>query len=395
MKKILILGAGYLQQFAIKKAKELGYYVLAIDQNHDAVGFKYADEYKIINIIDEEACLEYAMDKDIDGVITVATDYGVLTSSYISQELNIPGLNYDSARIIKNKYLTRKVLYENNVDDISQFYEINAISELESIIFKIKYPVIVKPADGSGSKGIQRVGNKEELYNACQEALNISLIKKILIEDFIKGSEYGVESFVIDEEVHVLGTITKEMTSPPYYSELGHSMPSNLNNEEYVKKIVKQAIKSLEINFGAVNMDVLITNDGRVCIVDVGARMGGNLIGSHLIPRALEYDYMANLIKASCSDSVVKPNPVVINSVATNLLALSPGKIKKIPDFKKISEEYNLEIFFNKLEGDCINKYRNNLDGCGYILSSGGLSENLTSNIKKVKGIIDNEIIRV
>src|SRR5699024_9391266 len=114
MKKILFLGAGFLQHFAIKKAKELGYYTLVLDYDPNAIGFNYADKYEIINIIDKESCLNYAKDNAIYRIITVATDYGVLTASYISKQLNIPGLDFETAQVIKNKYLTRKILSINN-----------------------------------------------------------------------------------------------------------------------------------------------------------------------------------------------------------------------------------------------------------------------------------------
>lgn len=93
MKKILIIGAGFLQSFVIKKAKEIGYYTIAIDKNPHAVGFEIADEFNVVDIIDQEACLKYAKEKEIDGVMTAATDYGVLSAAYIAEKLNLPGLN--------------------------------------------------------------------------------------------------------------------------------------------------------------------------------------------------------------------------------------------------------------------------------------------------------------
>ena len=98
MKKILIIGAGFLQAYVIKKARELGYFTLAVDADENAIGFQYADKYAVINIVDEETCLEYARKEQIDGVLTAATDYGVLTASYIAQQMGLPGLKYDIAR---------------------------------------------------------------------------------------------------------------------------------------------------------------------------------------------------------------------------------------------------------------------------------------------------------
>ena len=104
MKRILIIGAGFLQNFVIRKAKQMGYYTLTVDADPSAIGFSHADKFAVINIVDEEACLQFAKEEQIDGVLTAATDYGVLTASYIAEQMGIPGLNYESAKLIKNNH---------------------------------------------------------------------------------------------------------------------------------------------------------------------------------------------------------------------------------------------------------------------------------------------------
>ncbi|HZG73595.1 MAG TPA: ATP-grasp domain-containing protein, partial [Chondromyces sp.] len=222
MKKILIIGSGFLQVFVIKKAKEMGYHTITIDKNPNSIGFQYADEYEVIDIVDQEACLKYALSKNINGVITAATDYGVLSAAYIAKKMNLLGLDYEVAKVIKNKYMVRRTLFENNVDDISRYYEISNINQLDKISATIHFPVMVKPCDGSGSKAAKRVDSIADLREACEEAINASLIGKALVEDFIEGKEYGVESLVFNGEVHVLGIMGKYMTEPPNYAELGH-----------------------------------------------------------------------------------------------------------------------------------------------------------------------------
>ena len=108
MKKVLIIGAGFLQDFVIKKAKTMGYEVYAVDADPNAIGFKHADHYGVVNIVDEKACLEYARVNNVDGVLTAATDYGVLTAAYVAREMGLPGLKYEVAQLIKNKYQVRK-----------------------------------------------------------------------------------------------------------------------------------------------------------------------------------------------------------------------------------------------------------------------------------------------
>lgn len=154
MKKILIIGAGFLQDFVIKKARQMGYYTLAVDADPSAIGLSHADKSAVINIVDEKACLQFAQEEQIDGVLTAATDYGVLTAAYIAEHMGLPGLNYESAKLIKNKYLVRKKLFENHVDDTEQSYQVTADTDITELAHLLTYPVMVKPCDGSGSRGL-------------------------------------------------------------------------------------------------------------------------------------------------------------------------------------------------------------------------------------------------
>ena len=395
MKKVLIIGAGFLQSFVIKKAKQLGYFTIAVDANPNAEGFKYCDKYAVINIVDEKACCEFAQSQNIDGVLTAATDYGVLTAAYIAEKLKLPGLKYETAKIIKNKYLVRKKLYEMGADDTGKCYEISDTDELLKIREDISFPVMVKPCDGSGSRGAAKVDFIEELETACVAAMSNSLTHKAIIEPFIFANEQGVESFCYNGEKIVLGVMGKEMTNPPYYAELGHCIPSGLSQEaeEKIKSCVKKALEALDVNFGCVNMDLLLTEDNNVHIVDIGARMGGNLIGSHIIPYGTGISYVENMIKAAVGDCVNFSPVMSKKCVSTRLLALTPGKVKALPDFEKIKEEYGVEIEHHLKIGDVINEYHTNLDGYGYVVSRQDNRATAISNAEEALKKVDNEVI--
>lgn len=370
MKKILIIGAGFLQSFVIQKAKEMGYETIAVDADPNAIGFQYADKYAVINIVDEKACLVYAKENQIDGVLTAATDYGVLTASYIAQEMGLPGLKFEVAKLIKNKYEVRKCLFENQVDDTEQVYLIDEDTNIKELSKIIIYPVMVKPCDGSGSRGASRVDNSSEMEAACLYAINGSMTQRAIIEPFINGHEYGAESLVINGDIYVLGIMKKWMTKPPYYAELGHAIPSELapEIETKVKNCVTNAVKALGINCGSVNMDILLTNDNKVYIVDIGARMGGNMIGPCIIPYGTGLDYLAAMIKNAVGDEVVFKQSEY-TAVASRLLAFKEGNICCIPDIKEIENKFDVEIYHHLEEGMHVNEYHTNLDGCGYIIA--------------------------
>lgn len=376
MKKLLIIGAGFLQDFVIQRAVSMGYETLTVDVDPDAIGFQHAHKHDVVNIVDEKVCLEYARAEKIDGVVTVATDFGVLSAAYVAKELGLPGLKYEVAQLIKNKYRVRKCLYEAHVDDSEQAYEVNETTDIVTLAQKLTYPVMVKPCDGSGSRGASRVNSASELEDACTYAMNGSITHRAEIETFIIGQEYGAESLVVDGQIHVLGIMKKWMTKPPYYAELGHAMPCGLPEEveKKARECVKNAISALGINFGSVNMDMLITPDGKVYIIDIGARMGGNMIGPCVIPYGTGIDYVGAMIQNTVGDPVDMSVKEHI-AVATKLLAFDEGVVKNLPDMKMIEKLYDVEIYHHMTEGMKVNEYHTNLDGCGYVVAKGVTEE--------------------
>ncbi len=394
MKKLLVLGAGFLQKFVIEKAVELGYYVYAVDKNPASVAFSSASESAIVDIVDKEACLKFAEEKQVDGVMTAATDYGVLAAAHVAKEMGLRGINYEAARIIKNKYLFRKTLSSKKIDCVKQFYELSSIEDIEALKDKATYPLMVKPCDGSGSKAAGRVDSFEELKKGALEAIDASLIGKAVAEDFVCGREYGAETLVIDGEPHVMAIMQKDMTEPPYYAELGHTIPCGLDFEDKIRKTVSEAIRAIGVNFGAVNMDMIITEDGEICIIDIGARMGGNLIGSHIVRLGTGVDYLENLIRATMGDEVNLNEKQEPQAVSTRLLALSPGKIRALPDFKALESEFDVSIYHHLAVGDTIRKYKNNLDGCGYIVATAQSSKEAKAKAQAALDALNERIER-
>lgn len=393
MKKILVIGAGFLQDFVICKAKSMGYETLAVDANPNSVGFCHADKYKVINIVDEDACLAYAKAEKIDGVLTAATDYGVLTAAYIAREMHLPGLDYEVAKLIKNKYRVRKCLYENQVDDTKPIYEVDKDTDLVKLSEKIVFPVMIKPCDGSGSRGVSRVDSIEAFGNACRFAMNASITNRAMVEAFIFGKEYGAESIVVNGEIRVLGIMRKWMTKPPYYAELGHAIPNDLPKivEERAKQCVESAIKALGINFGSVNMDMIITADGQIHIIDIGARMGGNMIGPCVIPYGTGINYLEIMIRNAMGDEVDWSSHEH-KAVSTRLLVFGDGVVNQLPNFNQIEKEYNVEIYQHLQIGQSVREYHTNLDGYGYIVAKADEIETAIYRAEEVLTLIRSKL---
>lgn len=382
--RVMILGAGILQYFLIKKVNDLGYVSIVVDGNPEAVGFKIADYYKVIDIKDEECCLEYAKEMKIDAVITGATDYSVLTVSYIAKKMGLNAIDYDTAKIIKNKYGVQKILYNKGIIN-KKAYQIDEVKKLDRKDLTINYPIIVKPVDGSGSRAVSKITSSKDLKKSVELAIETSLTKKCIIEPFIIGDEYGVESFVYNNEILNLIVMKKDMTSPPYYAELGHNTSFDKKQNSRIINKVNQIINALEINFGSVNMD-LIVNDDDVYMVDIGARMGGNLIGSHIIPLSTGIDYMKIIIDAALGKKI-NYKSTFEKTISSRLITLNTGKISSI-DRKKID---NVDCLFKIIlpsESENVHSYRTNLDGCGYIISEG-------ENIEKARENANNSLEQI
>ena len=385
MKKILIIGAGFLQMFVIKKAKDMGYFTLTVDADPNAPGFAFADKYKVINIVDEKACLAFAKENQIDGVLTAATEYGVLTASYIAEKMNLTCLKYTAAQKTKNKYNVKKCFLEKSVDDSDdQCFLVDADTDIGTLAEKLCYPVIVKPCDGSGSRGTSRVDAREGLPAACEFAMKCSISHRAEVESFVEGKEFGTESLVINGEIHVLAIMKKMMTKPPYYAELGHMIPCGLPTdiEAKAKKYVKNAIVALGIDSGSVNTDLIITDKGTVHIVDIGARMGGNMIGPCIIPYGTGIDYMAAMLENAVGDfqGFQKSEPI---AVATRLLAFPEGDIVNLPETEAFEKGFDVELYHHITKGQHVNEYHTNLDGLGYIVAKGKTPEEAEEKAEK------------
>ena len=392
MKRLAIFGTVIP---VLKKAKEMGFETIVIDANPNLDKKGYADYFKCIEFNDYEGCLNYLKTMNVDGVLN-ATEFAVIISAYVTEKLGLPGMKLETAKRVKNKYEVRKFLKEKGIQSIPQFFEISNISELDKIKDEIKFPVIIKPAEGLGSLFVYKINNYEELKEKCEEVIKGSFNNKALIETYINGQEYGVESFVYNGKVHVLSIMEKLMTkNGKYRVELGHCAPADISHEleEKIKDEVTKIINILELNYGPVNMDLIVDESENSYIVDIGARMGGNAINTHIIPNYIGVDHVANTIKLAMNDDTIDLEPKFHHFVATRQLDLKPGKILELPEFSKLYNSNVVDICFEKKVGDTINEYTCNAERSGFIIVTGDSIKNAKQNALELRNKI-NELIK-
>jgi len=312
-KKILFLGASKFQVPPIKYAKEAGYYVITVDYLPENPGHVFADEYHNISTTDKEAVLALAQELHIDGIVAYASDPAAPTQAYVANKMGLPGNPYASVEILARKDLFREFLSKHDflVPKSNSFYDLNeAYAWFESL----KKPVIVKPVDSSGSKGVSKIEARSQLADAFDYALQFSREKKVVVEEFFTRDGYQVagDGFVVN------GKLVFRCWANEHFDKLcknfvpiGESFPSIMSTftQEQAHRETERLLALLNIQNGALNFDYHYDKEGHFSFLELGPRNGGNLI-----PEVIKYATGVDLIKYTvesaigndCSDLAMK-----------------------------------------------------------------------------------------
>lgn len=301
MKKLAIIGASYLQLPLVKKAKELGLETLCFAWEDGAVCSSVCDKFFPISTTDKEEILHVCKIEGIDGVCTIASDVAAPTSAYVAEHLGLVGNSYESAVKANNKYQMREAFMRSGVP-CPHYKMVTCAGEIDS--GHLVYPLIVKPSDRSGSLGVQKVENGRELKLAIENAISLSFKKEAMVEEYIEGREISVEFISYKGKHYPLVITDKVTTGAPHFVELEHHQPANLTQSQYeeIYKLTKKALDALGITNGASHSEYKITSDGSIYIMEIGARMGGDFIGSDLVRLSTGYDFLKGVIEVALGD---------------------------------------------------------------------------------------------
>lgn len=300
-KRIVILGTNEYQNPLILRAKELGYETHVFGWKTGNIGEKTADFYHNVNILDYDALWENVSKLGAVGVVSIASEVAMPAVHYLLRKMNIPCNSKETDDIATNKYLMRCALRDAGIPG-PKFMLIENILTDYSLVKDFKFPLIAKPIDLSSSRGVVKIDNLDELNQGIEYALNWSEEKKVILEEYIGGQEYSGESIAYNGKYKLLTITEKTTTGAPHFVETGHRQPANLS-EEMFKKVEERlysAFKAMGIKYGAVHPEFKITEDGEIIFMEIGARMGGDCIGSDLVPLSTGYDYMGMVISIGC-----------------------------------------------------------------------------------------------
>ncbi len=396
-KRILLLGGAMQQIPSILKAKELGCYVITCDYLPGNPGHKLADEYHNVSTTDKEAVLALAEKLHIDGIVAYASDPAAPTAAYVAKKLGLPGNPEESVHILTQKDLFREFLANHGFNTpLAKGYD--SFEKSWEEIDQFRFPVMVKPVDSSGSKGVVKIENKAGLKAAVEEALQYSRRKRFVVEEFIvkKGYQVSGDGFSVDGKL-VFTSYGNELYSGKgtrEYVALGEFWPSLLTPEQKKKvdDVLQKLISALAMRTCAYNIEVILDKDDNVYVLELGPRNGGSYI-PQLIQYATGVDLVDYTIRAAigmdCSDLKMAET----HGFWSNYMILSTqsGKFQDLwfePGFKKNNL---LDVYCTYQKNDDVHAYQNTTHSLGTILfKADSLDEmlNITNNIQQFYRVI-------
>ncbi|MDE5963440.1 MAG: ATP-grasp domain-containing protein [Alistipes sp.] len=395
-----MLGGSLYQVYAIKEAVRLGYHVITCDYLPSNPGHKYAHEYYNVSTTDKNAVLELAERLQVDGIVAYASDPAAPTAAYVCEKLGLPTSPYASVEILSKKDLFRKYLREHgfNTPRAKGYtcYE-DALADIDSF----RLPVMVKPVDSSGSKGINKLTDKSQLKDFVEDALNYSRDKRFLIEEFIvkKGYQISGDAFSVDGKLvfHCFGNEYYSSQVSKDFAPLGECWPF-LMEQRVVDRLhddLQRLITSLEMKSTAYNVEAIVDENDDIYILELGARSGGSLI-----PQITQYATGVNLvtyvIKAAmgedCSDLRMAPCRGCWSNYMVH--ANETGKYAGIwfdEDFRKNNlVEYVTDV----KEGDEVHKFRDAQDAIGTLVIKYDDPEQMFAMIEHMDDYVKVETVR-
>lgn len=366
-KSILIFGIGQLQRSLIERCKLKGLYTVGIDPNSNAECKNFVDVFEVVASNDFDTTLAVAKKYDIAGIITAATDKPLVMMARIAKELNLPFFSEETAIISTDKLLMKQKFIEAGISCANGFL-INDIHKLSE--FDISFPIIVKPRDNSGSRGVIYCEKFSEVESAVREALQYTKKGNVLIEEYIEGKEYSVEGIHYNGQHHVVQITEKTTTNFPYNVELSHVQPADITEEQQsqVKELIKKVAQALMFNNCASHTEIKINSKG-IFIIETSPRLGGDFISSTLVPLSTGINMEDILIVISTSNALDESclNPILSKCSGIKYFNLPLGIVSQIKSLNDLNNIRGIiDWHFDLNIGDKVNNLTNSTDRYGY-----------------------------
>jgi len=283
IKKLLILAGSHFQIPVIKYAQKKGYYVITCDNRPENPGHALADKYVNVSTTDMQGVLQTAIENKVDGILAYASDPAAQTAGYVSEKLSLPGNPFNAIKTLGFKSEYRRFLKDNKCNHPG-FIVIKDGEYRDDKLQELKFPLFVKPVDSSGSKGVTKVNSREEMPEAIKFALLYSTKKEIIIEEFIQkvGHQFGGEAYIYKGELVMmcLGDQQVNTNSAFKYVPIATTFPAQLEKEEkeLLKTELQRIITLSGFRTGALNLEIMKTDERKFYFMEIGPRSGGNFL---------------------------------------------------------------------------------------------------------------------
>ncbi len=371
----MIVGASVLQLPAIQKAKEMGLYVGVADFNPKAIGIQFADEFFNASTMDENAVLKAAQEFKPDGIMTLATDMPMRGVAKVSETLGLHSISYQTAIKATDKYDMIKAFKEHDVSS-PWFYLVGLLEELKALNGKVTFPCIIKPTDNAGSQGVVKVGSFEELVASYEYSHERSRHGNVIVEEYLDGPEVSVEVMVVNGKVNILQITDKVTTGAPHFVEMGHSQPSRLSADvqDQIRFVAECACMAVGIDKGPAHVEMKVTEHGPV-MIELGARMGGDNITTHLVPLSTGIDMVGFTIKVALGEEPVI-EPKLHCGSAIRYFDVPVGTIKSISGVEEAKMIPGVkQITFTKVIGEESSPIHCSNDRIGFVITQSESAE--------------------
>ena len=422
MKKVLIFGVGPLQESIIGRAKKMGLYTVGIDPAEDAVCRNAVDAFEVVGGQDYEGTCAVVDKYGIDAIVTTATDKPLVMMARIAEKYGFPFYSVETAQWSTDKFQMKQRFEVGDIPhargvlliatDLSHLPlavsnekapTANDRQPIASIIAngqELYFPLIVKPRDNSGSRGVKLCRTMEELQVSMTEALEVSNLDTVLVEEFIEGPEYSIESLHYTANgqqptTKVIQFTEKKTTEFPYNVELGHIQPANISeeNKQQIRDIVSKIGKALKFENCPSHTELKINERG-IFVIETSPRLGGDYITSTLTPLCTGVNLEDELLRMALGENI-HPQPKSVQYSGVRFFAFEEGNvIKHVPDINFVKNwPHVVDFSFNLKEGDCVNRITSSLNRYGHLTLIAGNRESIEDAFRKYEKAIKESVM--
>ena len=384
-KAVLIFGVGPLQKSIICRAKKMGLYTVGIDPAADAACKDDVDAFEIVGGQDFEGTCAVVEKYGIDAIVTAATDKPLVMMARIAENYHFPFFSLKTAQWSTDKFQMKQRFIEGSIP-CAKGRLVKSVEEIADF----EYPVIIKPRDNSGSRGVKLCRSKEELTTSMSEALEVSHLDTVLVEEFIEGPEYSIESLHYDGKSEVIQFTEKKTTEFPYNVELGHIQPANISeeNKQKICDIVVKIGKALNFENCPSHTELKINERG-IFVIETSPRLGGDYITSTLTPLSTGVNMEDELLHIALGDEI-HPQSMPIQYAGVRFFAFEEGSIIRhtpIVDFVK-GWPHVVDFDFTLKKDNKVNRITSSLNRYGQLILQAGNREAIEEAFDKYEKVI-------